>query len=1081
MILFLDWGSKLLVKVFGSRNQRLLREMLPAVEAINLREPEVAKLSDRALREKTAELKARVVKARSEGGYDRLMEDARNLKREGRRDEALEIRKRAAAIEQKALDDVLVEAFAYVREASKRTLGQRHYDVQLIGGIVLHQGKIAEMVTGEGKTLVATLPAYLNALAGHGVHVVTVNDYLARRDRDWNAPVFELLGLTVGVIQQPMDSYDRQVQYACDITYGTNNEFGFDYLRDNMKVARERQCQGPLHYAIIDEVDSILIDEARTPLIISGAADEPTDKYKIADRVARQLQKGPHFEVKEKEHLIILSDEGQEEAQRLVGQMTGQGPDFDFYTGSNMDWPHHIDQALRAHHLYQRDKEYVVKEDEILIVDEFTGRLMPGRTWSDGLHQAIEAKEGVRIKQENQTLATITFQNFFRLYTKISGMTGTAQTEAEELNEIYKLDPVTIPTNRPLIRETWPDVVYRTEREKFKAIVDEIDRVHRTGRPLLVGTIAIEKSEHLSAMLSRRGIQHEVLNAKNHEREAAIVAKAGQLRNVTVATNMAGRGTDILLGPPPRDAVEGVPATDLGPAIAWVSDVFWQPGLPRLRPEDFEGMAVAEVRAALRERVQEVLASRLDEWRRTTGAAVDRADLDGKSDEERRRTLRKALKAAGKKDEVEQFRLSEPLVTLFEAADNVERYFDHGVAGMGGLHVLGTERHESRRIDNQLRGRCGRQGDPGSSQFFLSLEDDLMRIFAPERVSRILERLGMTEGQEISHPMVTRAIERAQKKVEARNFDVRKNLLEYDQVMDDQRKLIYENRQSVLDGEDTRENVLGMVRDAIRDAIDRFASDELVEAERNFAGLAEWVKARLGAEIPTEELAGKSSDEIEERIFALAEDLHKKREAEIGTEAMRSLERFLLLQKIDEKWKDHLHGMDQLRGSIGMRGYSQLDPKIEYKKEGFELFRLMMSSIQDEVSNLLFKVRLVTPEEEAQLLGRIWQRSQPQAFGPAKTANAAPSPAQAPLPGAAAAAGGGDGASRQALASEGAAAAARAAERHRQAGPASQPQQQRRGSGAPARPLKTDQKVGRNDPCPCGSGKKFKKCHGVEA
>jgi preprotein translocase subunit SecA len=1085
MILFFDWASRALVKVFGSRNQRLLNELLPTVEAVNILEPEIAKLSDRALRDRTAALRKRVEEGRERRQYSALVEEAKRLKREGFREEAAEVRKRAARAEQEALDDVLVEAFALVREASKRTLGQRHYDVQLIGGIVLHQGKIAEMVTGEGKTLVATLPAYLNALAGHGVHVVTVNDYLARRDRDWNAPIFELLGMTVGVIQQPMDSWERQREYACDITYGTNNELGFDYLRDNMKVARERQCQGPLHYAIIDEVDSILIDEARTPLIISGAAEEATSKYVIADKVARALKKGVHFEVKEKEHLIILSDEGQEEAQRLVGQLTGAGPDFDFYTGSNMDWPHHIDQALRAHHLYHRDKEYVVKGDEILIVDEFTGRLMPGRTWSDGLHQAVEAKEGVRIKQENQTLATVTFQNFFRLYNKICGMTGTAQTEAEELNQIYKLDPVTIPTNRPLIRESWPDVVYRTEREKFKAIVDEIERIHATGRPLLVGTIAIEKSELLSGMLSRRGIPHEVLNAKNHEREALIVAKAGQLRNVTVATNMAGRGTDILLGPPPRDGSDGVPPPDVKAVIEWVRDYFWAPGMNRLKLDDVEGMKVADLRKALRERASEAVEKRLDEWRANTGAKIDRKDLEKKTDEERRKVLQKALKAAGKKDEFEVFKLSEPVVTLFEAADNLERYFDHGVAGMGGLHVLGTERHESRRIDNQLRGRCGRQGDPGSSQFFLSLEDDLMRIFAPERVSRILERLGMTEGQEISHGMVTRAIERAQKKVEARNFDIRKNLLEYDQVMDEQRKLVYEIRQNILEGADTRQMALEFVRNAISTTVETFASDEIVESERNYDGLVDWVKSRFDEAPAAESLRGKPAAEIEEEIFALAVRKYEDREKALGAENMRTLERFLLLQKVDEKWKDHLHGMDQLRGSIGMRGYSQLDPKIEYKKEGFELFRVMMGSIEDEVTNLLYKVRLVTPEEEQALLGRVWQKSAPVAMGPAKTMGGGGGVSWER------GSGNGDGGTRPAsLAQEGAAAAARAAERHRQMqGRQKQLAERMRpkepvaasaGGGGPAKPIKVENKVGRNDPCPCGSGKKFKKCHGVE-
>jgi preprotein translocase subunit SecA len=986
-----EWLQRGLVALFGSRNQRLLEELLPAVEAINALEPALAKLSDRALRDKTAELRKKVDEARKSGGYDRLMEEWRRLKLEARREEAVEAKKRAAAVEQAALDSVLVEAFALVREASKRTNGQRHYDVQLIGGIVLHQGKISEMVTGEGKTLVATLPAYLNALAGHGVHIVTVNDYLARRDRDWNAPIFELLGLNVGVIQQPMDSYERQREYACDITYGTNNEFGFDYLRDNMKVARERQCQGPLHYAIVDEVDSILIDEARTPLIISGEAEQATEKYGIADKVARQLKNGVHFEVKEKEHLIILSEEGTDEAQRLVGLATGAGPDFDFYTGGNMDWPHHIDQALRAHHLYEKDVDYVVKDGEIVIVDEFTGRLMPGRTWSDGLHQAIEAKEGVTIKKETQTLATVTFQNFFRLYTKIAGMTGTAQTEAEELHSIYKLDVVSIPTNRPLIRESWPDVVYRTEREKFKAIVDEIDRVHQTGRPILVGTIAIEKSEKLSKMLHARGIKHEVLNAKHHEKEAMIVAKAGQLRRVTVATNMAGRGTDIILGAAPRDG------DDHGQLLEWVGEVFHAPGMKRLRPDDYRGMGKDELRAAMRERVAEGFERRLEEWRGKTKAKVERKDLDGKTDVERRRAIDKALKAAGHKDEVERFRLGEPVVTLCEAADDVERCFDHGVAGMGGLHVLGTERHEARRIDNQLRGRCGRQGDPGSSQFFLSLEDDLMRIFAPERVSRILESLGMTEGQEISHGMVTRAIERAQRKVEARNFDIRKNLLEYDQVMDEQRKLVYEQRQNILEGGDTKVMALEMVREAVSEAVERFCSDEIVESERNYAGLVEWARSKLETDdkvdIDAAALKGKPGEEIEERLFAVAKDLHGKREKQQGEEAMRHLEHFILLQKIDEKWKDHLHGMDQLRSGIGLRGYAQIDPKIAYKKDGFELFQTMIGSVHEEVASLLFKVRLVSAAEEAELLGRLWRQANPVASGPAKRAGA---PAAAP-------------------------------------------------------------------------------------
>ncbi len=1055
MLLFMgEWLAKFLVKVFGSRNQRLLNEMLPAVDAINALEPEIARLSDRELRQKTDEFRRRLKEHVEREGYHRLLDQARKLKIDGFREESVELRKRAARLEQKGLDALLPEAFACAREAGKRTLGMRHFDVQLMGGMALHQGKIAEMVTGEGKTLVATLPAYLNAIAGHGVNVVTVNDYLARRDRDWNAPIYELLGLTVGVIQHDQPDRARQEAYACDITYGTNNEFGFDYLRDNMKTSLDRQVQGHLFYAIIDEVDSILVDEARTPLIISGASEESTSKYYVADRVAKQLKQGDHFEVKEKEHLIILSDEGQEAAERLVGVDS-------FYSGANMDWPHHIDQALRAHHLYKRDRDYVCKEGEVIIVDEFTGRLMPGRVWSDGLHQAVSAKEGLKIKEENQTLATVTIQNYFRLYTKIAGMTGTAQTEAEEFMKIYGLDIVTIPTNRPLIRDNWHDVVYRSEREKFKAICDEIERLHILGRPQLVGTIAIEKSEFLSEMLSRRGIQHEVLNAKQHEREAPIVAKAGQLRNVTVATNMAGRGTDILLGPAPKDG----DAEGLAAAVDWVASVFGGRGR-KLRAEDLEGAPAADVREKLLAFAREGLAERAAEWSRETGvqAAVD--DLLGAARDggDPRDLLDKPLKQKGVKDEFERFRKADALVRYVEAAVNVERYFEGGVARMGGLHVLGTERHEARRIDNQLRGRCGRQGDPGSSQFFLALEDDLMRIFAPERVGRILERLGMTEGQEISHPMVSRAIERAQKKVEARNFDIRKNLLEYDQVMDEQRKLVYEYRQRILTGSDTKGLVAEFLRSSVRGAIEAFASDEIVKAERNYQGLADWVKSRLDVEAKVEDLSGRTAEELDDKLFAIAEKKQQDREKEIGEKPMRELERFLLLQKIDEKWKDHLHGMDQLRSGIGLRGYAQVDPKIAYKKEGFELFEQMWGSVQDEVTSLLFKVRLITPEEEAKLLGSVWRGAAPQ------ISSAPGGQASRPVAAAAAAGDGGNGEQGAPDAARQVAATARRQEADRRSAAAA-------GRG-PMKPIHVAPKTGRNDPCPCGSGKKFKKCCG---
>ena len=1038
--MIVEWAQTALVKLFGSRNQRLLEDMLPKVEAINMLETELSVVSDAELAVRSLSLRERLVASRQAKGYDEVVAEAKRLRHAREREQAEEVEARAASLEQEALGEALVEAFALVREASKRTLGMRHYDVQLIGGIVLHEGKIAEMVTGEGKTLVATLPCYLNALAGHGVHVVTVNDYLARRDRDWNAPVFEMLGLRVGVIQQPMGSAERQVEYGCDITYGTNNEFGFDYLRDNMKVAHEDQCQGKLHYALIDEVDSILIDEARTPLIISGMAEEATSKYYTANRVAQALRKDEHYEVKEKEHLVVLTEDGVVEAQRLVGV-------DDFYTGANMDWPHHIDQALKAKELYLRDKQYVVNEGEIVIVDEHTGRLMSGRTWSDGLHQAIEAKEGVKIKRENQTLATVTLQNYFRLYTKLSGMTGTAQTEADELHSTYKLDVVGIPTNKPLIRHAWADVVYRTEGEKYKAILDEIDRVHVVGRPMLVGTISVENSEKLSDLLSRRGVNHEVLNAKNHEREANIVTSAGQLRSVCVATNMAGRGTDIILGRAPQQG------DDLTGIVDWVNQAFWRRGRQRLRLEHVP-VQIPEAKRVLLDYAEAAIRDELAVAQEATGAKLDTDALFAGDEGTRRKSILKALRAVGIKDELEAFRRAEPLVTMLEARDNIERVFVGGVAAMGGLHVLATERHESRRIDNQLRGRCGRQGDPGSSQFFLSLEDDLMRIFAPERVSNILERLGMSEGQEISHPMVSKAIERAQKKVEARNFDIRKNLLEYDQVMDDQRKLIYEIRNTMLEGADTKALLSDWLVDVIGDSVDTFASDQLVVAERNYDGLVDWVKARFGVECTVDELKACDGAGIEKLVLDRVRGLYETREADMGAPAMRQLERFLVLQKIDEKWKDHLHGMDQLRSGIGMRGYAQTDPKIAYKKEGFELFYQMVHSVKDDVCDLLFKVRLVNEDEE-RLLGSVWRQSGATAHGPAKTStDLAASPLAAGDP----------------MAQQGRAAAQRAAERRARVGQpeGSEPRQ--------VKTLKAGPRVERNAPCPCGSGKKYKKC-----
>jgi preprotein translocase subunit SecA len=864
-----------LKKVLGTRNERLIKSLLPVVERINALEPSMERLSDAELRAVTPRLRERLA-----GG--------------------------------ETLDALLPEAFAACREASKRALGLRHFDVQLMGGWTLHTGRIAEMVTGEGKTLVATLAVYLNALPGRGVHVVTVNDYLARRDAEWMRPVYEALGMTAGFIQAHMPSDQRIPAYRCDVTYGTNSEFGFDYLRDNMKVRTELQCQRGLTYAVIDEVDSILIDEARTPLIISGPAEEDRGKYEEADAVARRLAPGEDFEVKHKEHQCVLTEEGLEKAERLAG--------VSFFEGGVSDWPHLLEQALRAHHIYRRDTDYVVKDGEVIIVDEFTGRLMQGRRWSDGLHQAVEAKEKIRIREENQTLATITYQNFFKLYAKISGMTGTAATEAAEFWKIYHLEVVSIPTNRPLIRIEHDDQVFRTEKEKFAAVADEILRVHAEKRPILVGTTSIEKSERLSGMLSRRGIEHVVLNAKQHEREAAIVANAGQEGTVTIATNMAGRGTDILLGP--------------------------------------------------------------------------------------------------------------------------------GVAQRGGLHIIGTERHESRRIDNQLRGRAGRQGDPGSSQFFLALDDDLMRIFAPEWVARFLGRLGMEEGEAIVSPMVTRAITRAQKKVEGRNFEIRKNLLEYDEVMDIQRKEVYGLRRALLENDLEHQRTIltdfieTVVEDHVRDAF----GDDVPSGERDPQALASWFRRHFGLDVEASEVDAQDVEGTRRRLTQRAMEGWARREKEEGAETMRMMERILLLNSIDAKWKDHLHAMDGLKTGIGLRGYGQVDPKVEYKIEGHRMFAAMLTSIREEGTDLLLKVRL-TRQAEEDLAGR-WAGARAEAPPDLGTgvdaAGPRPSATRSDAPG-------------------------------RDAAPI--------GSNAgPPKPIRRDQpKVGRNDPCPCGSGKKYKKCHGVDA
>ena len=1144
-------GSRLersLTGLFGSSNARYLRRLEPKIEAINSLEPKYQAMSDLELRGQTAEF-----------------------------------RRRLSAGE--TLDDILVEAFAVCREGGRRFLGMRHYDVQLIGGMVLHSGAIAEMITGEGKTLVATLPAYLNALEGKGVHVVTVNDYLARRDMEWMGPLYLGLGLTVGAIQSGMEASERQRSYACDITYGTNNEFGFDYLRDNMRMAARgddrfakhlQQSQGPLNFAIVDEVDNILVDEARTPLIISGPAHDDVSKYSKADQIARQLRPEQHFEVKEKEHTVALTEEGVRTAEKLAGVES-------FYTAGNMEWPHLIDNALKAHYLYKRDVNYVVQNGEVVIVDEFTGRLMPGRQWSDGLHQAVEAKEGVRVKEESQTLATVTLQNFFKLYRKVGGMTGTAMTEANEFWKIYKLDVIAIPPNRGMKRINHPDVIYRTEREKWIAVADEVERINRwdtlamadgswkigrivadseseiefepkgerttervprakvrelqrRGCPVLVGTVSIEKSERLSALLEKRGVDHQVLNAKHHKREAEIIAQAGRLGAVTIATNMAGRGTDIILG--------GNPET-----LAWA-------------------------------RLQDTYPTRLD---------VPKEEWDA-------------------------------LVREISTRENMKVEGD-AVRGMGGLQIIGTERHEARRIDLQLRGRCGRQGDPGSSRFFLSLEDDLMRIFAGEWVKNVLTRLGMQDGEAIESRMVTRRVEAAQKKVEERNFEVRKNLLEYDEVMDEQRKRVYGFRQRILDQRDGDADCRGIILEMVDRQIDqhigtfldkdygpqsfatwaagqlaceldgadfrgmapdeaeRLAVDEAVrqsesqifeavdenlpgsedESEWNWSALASfanarwklsvsdrdlkrvgrdgvaeflqekareaihrvdlaegvrflapdfglrsacgWTEWRFGVRLDEADLAplektGYDTQAFKQLVSRKAREVYERREIEypvlvglahfsgrqadgsrrldregllawarerfdpvleesaldsadldrlratlveasrrrharspVAREEMQRMERAVLLQILDNAWKDHLLAMDHLRSSVGLRGYAQVDPKVEYKREGMRTFDLMWKAIDERVVDIVYRIEQV--EEDA--LRSTWHET--AAIHADASAAALPEPQQS-------------------------------------GGPADSPP-------AAVEPIRNmAQRVGRNDPCPCGSGRKFKNCCG---
>jgi preprotein translocase subunit SecA len=972
--------GNLIAKVIGTKNERDVKRMQPLVERINALEPEMQRLTDAELRAKTDEFRTRL----QERLKQLAPEDATGPEADPERLEKMQ--KQAL---QEVLDELLPETFAVVREAGRRTLNMRHFDVQLIGGMVLHQGKIAEMKTGEGKTLVATLPVYLNALAGKGVHVVTVNDYLAKRDAEWMGKIYSFLGLSVGVIVHELDDDERRKAYGADVTYGTNNEFGFDYLRDNMKFDLKDCVQRGHHYSIVDEVDSILIDEARTPLIISGASEESTDKYYKVDRIIPKLERGEELKsapgepkiltgdyvVDEKHKNITVTDEGWEKVEKLLGIGNIADPE-------NWALKHHTETAIKAHALYRRDVEYVVKDGEVVIVDEFTGRLMPGRRWSDGLHQAIEAKEGVKIERENQTLATITFQNYFRMYSKLAGMTGTAETEAAEFDKIYKLEVTVIPTNRTLRRVENPDVVYRTEREKYYAAADEIQKLNAESRPVLVGTTSIEKSERLSELLKKKQIRHVVLNAKYHEKEAEIVAQAGRQGAVTIATNMAGRGTDILLG-----------------------------GNPEFMTKQ--------------ECVKRGLAQALAEFAPRPNDANT--------------TL---FYYQGTEYQVPTPQWNE----IFERHKSQTDAEHNKVVAVGGLHILGTERHEARRIDNQLRGRAGRQGDPGSSRFYLSLEDDLMRIFAKEWVSNLLKRLGMEEGIPIESRLITRRIEAAQKAVEAQNFESRKHLLEYDDVMNKQRETVYNLRRQLLSGLDQKELILDdYVEAMLGDLLDQYAPQQRHPDEWDYAGLKNQIFTRFGVDMTVEGIEAEklNRQELGDALFAKLRERYDAKERLLGSEAMRYHERMIMLSVLDQLWKDHLLNMDHLKEGIGLRGYGQHDPLVEYKRESFDMFEAMMTRFREDTVRYLYLMQIVE------------QAAAPRSVAPVS--------------------GDGDGRARSTsldeLEQEFQRKKRRELEQARLAGAGDlQPVQQVRRSG---------DKIGRNDPCPCGSGKKYKKCCGV--
>ena len=983
--------NTLIAKVFGTSNEREIKRLLPLVERVNALEPEIKQLSDEQLRAKTDEFRGKI-RARVDAVED-----------PDEKDQALK----------DVLDELLPEAFAVAREAGWRVLRMRHFDVQLIGGSVLHQGKIAEMKTGEGKTLVATLPVYLNALSGRGVHVVTVNDYLAKRDSEWMGKLYTFLGLTVGVIVHELDDNQRREAYGADVTYGTNNEFGFDYLRDNMKFDLRDCVQRGHNYGIVDEVDSILIDEARTPLIISGASEESTDKYYRVNRIIPQLELGEEidrgsgedkvltgdFVVDEKHRTITVTDVGWEKVERLLGIGNIADPE-------NWDLKHHVETAIKAHHLYRRDVEYVVKDGEVLIVDEFTGRLMPGRRWSDGLHQSVEAKEGVKIERENQTLATVTFQNYFRMYKKLAGMTGTAETEAAEFDKIYRLEVVVIPTNRQLLRIENPDVVYRTEKEKYFAAADEIQNLAEKEQPVLVGTTSVEKSERLSDLLKKKGVRHVVLNAKYHEREAEIVAQAGRKGAVTIATNMAGRGTDILLGGNP------------------------------------EFMAK-----------QECL--KLGIAQKLKAAA---GEIDAKPDDP---TL-SYFYYGGDEYQVPTDRWNELLVRF--KADTDKEHDE--VISLGGLFILGTERHEARRIDNQLRGRAGRQGDPGASRFYLSLEDDLMRIFAKEWVSNLLQRLGMEEGVPIESRMITNRIEAAQKAVEGQNFEARKHLLEYDDVMNKQREAVYGLRRQLLEGIDQKELIVeDYVRDILGEALDKYAGKDVHAEDWDIKGLKNEVFTKFGVDIEKEGVDADrlNRQELGDAIFDKLRERYDAKEQLIGPDAMRHHERIIMLSVLDQHWKDHLLSMDHLREGIGLRGYGQHDPLVEYKRESFDMFEAMMQRVQEETVRYLYLMQVIDRGDYPGAVGGGVPPEDGRDGGPG-----------VPVP-----VGGGDGRRPRTRGATTTIDEMEEAFQRRKKRELEQARMAGSGDQGPVQQVVRGDKVGRNDPCPCGSGKKYKKCCGA--